>query len=103
MCMYAKLIEHNLVGQPEIRKANFGGDHTQYWIAVSLKLRTLSFIWPMTISRVAFGPNAHCGKMYLDESFTQPFHKIIKLYNFINWPCFFNFCNYHFLFVIKHK
>ena len=30
MCMYAKLIEHNLVGQPEIRKANFGGDHTPY-------------------------------------------------------------------------
>ena len=28
MCMYAKLIEHNLVGQPETRKANFGGDHT---------------------------------------------------------------------------
>ena len=30
MCMYAKLIEHNLVGQQEIRKANFGGDHTPY-------------------------------------------------------------------------
>lgn len=76
-----------------------------FWIAVSLKLRTLSLslIWPMTISRMAFGPNAHCGKMYLDESFTQLFHKIIKLYNFINWPCFFNFCNYHFLSVIKHK
>ena len=27
MCMYAKLIEHNSVGQPEIRKANFGWDH----------------------------------------------------------------------------
>ena len=27
------MIEHNLVGQPEIRKANFGGDHTPYFMA----------------------------------------------------------------------
>ena len=56
MCMYAKLIEHNLVGQPEIRKANFGGDHTPYgmgviWKCINLWHDYYDFGWAKNFAR----------------------------------------------------
>ena len=70
----------------------------------------------MTISRMAFAPNAHCGKMYLGESLPSlnRFTKLLSFTTSSTWWGWkegissstghvFNFCNYHFFSVIKHK